>query len=512
MGKIVNAGSHHPGNEREDVRVQNWYNGPWGSVFRTDNKELAELSANMAIAAANNNNIIYIWGGSSYRTELAKVGYDPSAIKVRCGTDCMGTVFANIKGAARRLGLDVSGVADMVVGNARTLSKLGYKEFTDRDHVGTDAHAQRGDVYVKWGEHAVMHVGDGELNGYSTGTDSTGTSGTSVSLNIEAMSPYVVRVPKSDVTFNGKRFLESQISGLAFEAGYLYSEKTHVEQKSYINPYLHKQVERAKGYGLPFALIAEVRARTVAEAKKECEKLYYVCASAVPEMSLWLHLDFSTTKSTNNRILDYYYEECSKWGFKRTLGIYVTKDELKKIDWDKYSEKMYLWKVDHTLDVNDYIGVLPFSSYDGGVISGGSAGGVTGTGGQEYQAANAKQKAIVDACKTTPSPGASRCAAWISHVYLKAGVGHPTGNADDMYYKYCKSSNRNELKVGMLVAVPSHPGTSAGRIYGHVAIYIGDGKVMENIGRINTQSLDSWIAYYGKTHTPKWGFGASGIA
>ena len=504
MGKIVNAGWHYPENEARDVQVQDWYNGPWGSVFRTTNKELAELSANMAIAAANNNNVIYIYGGSSYRQELAKVGYDPAAIQVKCGTDCMGTVFANIKGAARRLGLDVSGVSDMGVDNARTLSKLGYVEYTDRDHVGTDAHAQRGDVYVKWHTHAMMHVGDGNLDGYSTGTD----TGVNVNLDIEAMSPYVVKIPESDVTFDGNAFNKGQVCGVALSAGFLYSEKTHIEQKSYINPNLHKQVERAKGYGLPFALIAEVRARTVAEAEKECDKLYYVCASSIPEMSLWLHLDFSTSKSVNERILKYYIDRCSKWGYKSTLGIYVTKDELKKIDWEKHSKELYLWRVDHTLDVKDYVGVLPFSSYTGNL----NPGGVTGTGGQEYQAANAKQKAIVDACKTTKSPGEGWCAAWVTFVYLNAGAGHPTGNACDMYWSYCKYSDRSQLKVGMIVAVPSHPHTSAGKIYGHVGIYIGDGKIMHNVGSIETDSLDWWISHYGATRTVKWGFGGKNIA
>lgn len=511
MGKIGNFGSHHPSNPADDAKVQNWYNHPWDAVLRPTNQELANLSANMQIEACNNNNVIYIFGGQSYHQRLAEAGYNPSAITTQCGTDCMGSVFANIKGACARLGISTDGVPNMGTFNADSLMKIGYQKFTDPDHVRTDAHAQRGDVYVSYAQHACMHVGDGNVDGSSTGGSLPG--GSNANLNIEAMSPYVLKIPENDVTFDIDKFVESQICGLAFSAGYLYSSGTHIEQKSYINPNLHAQVERANKLKVPFALIAEVRARTVGEAQKECGKLYYVCASAVPAMSLWLHLDFTTSKDSNHRILDYYIEQCSKWGFKNTLGVYVTKKELEKIDWDKYSEKLYLWRVDHTLDINKYVGVLPFSTYTGNIGGNTSGtGGVVGTGGQEYQAANAKQKAIVNACKTTPSPGAGYCAAWITYVYMKAGAGHPTGNACDMYWKYCTSSDRSQLKVGMLVAVPSHPGTSAGRIYGHVAIYIGDGQVMENIGPINTQSLDSWIAYYGKTHTPKWGFGGTGIA
>ncbi|MDJ1122323.1 hypothetical protein QJ043_09265 [Olsenella sp. YH-ols2217] len=119
---------------------------------------------------------------------------------------------------------------------------------------------------------------------------------------------------------------------------------------------------------------------------------------------------------------------------------------------------------------------------------------------------SSKGQAIVNACYRTPSPGAGYCAMWVSQVYQNAGYGYPGGNAVDQYYAYCSSSNRANLQAGMLVAVPTHPHTSAGRIYGHVGIYIGGGMVMENVGYINTQSLDSWCSYYGASATPRWGW------
>ena len=132
--------------------------------------------------------------------------------------------------------------------------------------------------------------------------------------------------------------------------------------------------------------------------------------------------------------------------------------------------------------------------------------------GQEYQASSEQQKAIVDACHTTPSPGKNYCAAWVSRVYQNAGLGYIGGNACDMYWKYCWSSNMDDLKVGMIVAVPSHNHDSAGMRWGHVAIYIGDGQVMENVGRIQTRSLESWMSYYGTTYPVKWGFAGGVVA
>lgn len=122
-----------------------------------------------------------------------------------------------------------------------------------------------------------------------------------------------------------------------------------------------------------------------------------------------------------------------------------------------------------------------------------------------YPLTSAQQR-VLTACNTTPSPGGGLCAAWVTYVFENAGIGSWDGDARDMYNWYCFSSNLNDLRPGMIVAVPSHPNTYLGSIYGHVAIYIGKGKVMENVGRVQTSDLSSWMAHYGKTRTVKWGW------
>ena len=106
----------------------------------------------------------------------------------------------------------------------------------------------------------------------------------------------------------------------------------------------------------------------------------------------------------------------------------------------------------------------------------------------------------------TPSPGAGLCAWWVADVFINAGLGTVPGNACDMYANYCYSSNRSNLKTGMIIAVSSHPFTSAGAIYGHVGIYVGGNTVMDNIGYIRTCSADYWINFYNSTVTPRWGW------
>lgn len=126
--------------------------------------------------------------------------------------------------------------------------------------------------------------------------------------------------------------------------------------------------------------------------------------------------------------------------------------------------------------------------------------------GQPYADANAAQRRLVDIAYSVPSPGYNLCSEWISRVFNAAGYGYADGDACDMFWAYCHDSNRANLKVGMIIAVPSHSNTWAGSIWGHIAIYIGDGKVIENIGRINVRGLDDWVNYYGTTYTPLWGW------
>lgn len=121
---------------------------------------------------------------------------------------------------------------------------------------------------------------------------------------------------------------------------------------------------------------------------------------------------------------------------------------------------------------------------------------------------SSKGQAIVNACYQVGSPGSGLCAMWVSQVYSRAGYGYPGGNANNMYWNYCTSSNKGDLQPGMIIAVSTWTGTSAGRIYGHVGIYIGGGMVMHNVGSIQTMGLDAWINTYGTTVTPRWGWAA----
>lgn len=123
-----------------------------------------------------------------------------------------------------------------------------------------------------------------------------------------------------------------------------------------------------------------------------------------------------------------------------------------------------------------------------------------------------KQKKVISATKSVPSPGANLCASWVNRVFGKAGIGNKGGDACDLYKKYCKYKDKSKLKPGMIVAVDSWNGNAASKKYGHVGIYVGDGKVKDNIGYIHESKLSSWINKYQswpKKHPVKWGWYAN---
>ena len=67
-----------------------------------------------------------------------------------------------------------------------------------------------------------------------------------------------------------------------------------------------------------------------------------------------------------------------------------------------------------------------------------------------------------------PSPGGGLCSEWVSEVFEAAGYRHVYADACDDYWWFCNSGNISDLKVGMIIAVPSHTHSYLASIYGHV--------------------------------------------
>lgn len=131
---------------------------------------------------------------------------------------------------------------------------------------------------------------------------------------------------------------------------------------------------------------------------------------------------------------------------------------------------------------------------------------------QNVQSMSDRQRAVISATDSTPWPGKALCAAWVSEVFSNAGEGGVGGDACDIARAWCVSDDLAELKPGMVIAVTSHPRTENGQLWGHVCIYIGNGLIRDSgTYGIRTSSLGSWLAWFGASERPRWGW-ANGVS
>lgn len=104
------------------------------------------------------------------------------------------------------------------------------------------------------------------------------------------------------------------------------------------------------------------------------------------------------------------------------------------------------------------------------------------------------------------------CSGWVYLVFKNAGISSFSGAAKDFFNTWCYSSDLDDLRPGMVISVAHHSLTSAGRVYGHVGIYIGDNTVRHlSGGAVREMPLDQWISTYGTDMAPQWGWNG-GIA
>ena len=144
-----------------------------------------------------------------------------------------------------------------------------------------------------------------------------------------------------------------------------------------------------------------------------------------------------------------------------------------------------------------------------GIKNDGGGGG--GNGMQAAVAGNDVQKKLIEAANNTGWPGQSLCATWTTNVFRNAFGVSFNGDGGDQYRMISnKSQDKDDLQIGMIVACAA-TGTQAGSTYGHTAIYVGDGYVMESLsGGVQMTQIDDWIRMHpgssSKPNSYAWGW------
>lgn len=168
----------------------NWYSRPWNFVLRHPNAQVREMLAQLSEEAARNNNVGYDQDQrTTYWTQLAKVGYRPSKIAVKCESDCSAGVAANVKATGYLLGIDaLKNVSkDCYTGNLRAaLKKAGFQVLTESKYLTSDKYLLRGDILLYEYHHTAVNVTNGALSGAmsSAATSSSASSANKATNNV----------------------------------------------------------------------------------------------------------------------------------------------------------------------------------------------------------------------------------------------------------------------------------------------------------------------------------------
>lgn len=158
-----------------EYQIMNWYSRPWLCVLRFEDKTIADMLADMATKAAQNDHIGYDQGtvGNNndrytFWQQLKVNGYDPAKIKKDCESDCSASTAAIIKGAGYRLDnakLKAVSIYLTTYDMRQALKETGAKILTDPKYLKSGDYIKAGDVLLNDNHHVAIAITSGSLSG-----------------------------------------------------------------------------------------------------------------------------------------------------------------------------------------------------------------------------------------------------------------------------------------------------------------------------------------------------------
>lgn len=204
----------------------------------------------------------------------------------------------------------------------------------------------------KFGE--IANLVNQQLKQTATAISQTEALKAQSNIVVDSIDPYIVVADPKAKNINYKNLKIASVVGIMFYAGgYFESGFLHKKKDKYVSSTLKAQVADCDEADFPYALYCDVRARDAKEAREECEALFYVISKYPPKLGIWLGLDLIGSTKTTTPIIDTYYKYIYKWGLHDKCGFYCTKDQLSKIDWDKYCENFSLWIIQPISNVSN---------------------------------------------------------------------------------------------------------------------------------------------------------------
>lgn len=190
------------------------------------------------------------------------------------------------------------------------------------------------------------------LKSRPTNTSTAASLKYGVGVSVDKINPYVACIEPNAVNINYSNLIKSKVVGVLFYCGGLY-DSAGTRRNTYQSSTLLAQLKLLNS-AMPYGLYCDVRAKDQKQAKEECKQLYYVLAKYPPKLGIWLKLNLGSSKTTNDSILNTYYQYLTQWGLSSKCGIYCSRSQLSSISWtNNFSSKYSLLIVDHQKSLND---------------------------------------------------------------------------------------------------------------------------------------------------------------
>lgn len=161
---------------------------------------------------------------------------------------------------------------------------------------------------------------------------------------VEVKNQYIITINRNDTLPSIPTLKKKDILGVVIEAGYLYTS-THKEVSTFKNPRLDGVMNQVAKHSFPFGFYFNARGTSISEIRKEIYELSFVIRKYPPQLGVWLKLDLTTSKSINDKLLEYYYEKLSELGLVGQVGLYVKESVLDTITWGDFQDDWWLWLI-----------------------------------------------------------------------------------------------------------------------------------------------------------------------
>lgn len=183
------------------------------------------------------------------------------------------------------------------------------------------------------------------------------------SIDHTLLKPYVLTVDRNSAEVNYTSAKSKGVSGVVVEAGKLY-DTLHRKIKPFRNPKVEHQVKKISEADLPFGFYFNGSARNATEAKAEIYELSFIVRRWPPKLGVWITHDFNQAQINNTIVLDAYYERLVALGLIGAIGLYVTSDQLSRIDWKTHQNRWFLWIKKHVDGLSEVDSLLQPEFFD----------------------------------------------------------------------------------------------------------------------------------------------------